>query len=187
MLISFLLWILFTTVKIPKGICSQILNSLAVLNLSFIFFPLLSVFSSDLNWIGLSLAPFLQLCAMSFGGIREVGQHHWPKPPPNKEGQTQFGWHGQNMFSPRLPVSAERTGGRGRSTSQRNNLASLMWKGYVINSSICSLLTWGFQRASCWEGRAGHNALACHNIEKNSKRGKKDHQMLYCLCRFPHN
>lgn len=76
-------------------------------------------------------------------GIGEVGQQWWPRPVRKEKARFCLGGTDKTCFQ-RESRSLWSDSKRGRSGSQWNNLATLMWKGKVINSSICSFLTLPF-------------------------------------------
>lgn len=102
-----------------------------------------------------------QLCQEGFGGIGEVGQHHWPRLLNKGEARLSLGGmegerggkerrrrgrkKGKKCFTnERWSLWREQWKGVGQ-VPHENNIAALMWKGKVINSSICSLLTRPFR------------------------------------------
>lgn len=159
---------------------------------SFIFNPkknLFTFFSSHslssaqicLNWV----FSFHRLCVRRF--CRNRGG--WPtvvtQDSQKGEGQTQFGWHRQNMFSKTVSVSVEeqREGAEWVSVKQSRyfNVKRQSYKFIYLLSPDPS-----FHSIPCWDGWVRHNALACHNIEKNWNQGERPPDALLSL-QFPHN
>lgn len=131
----------------------------------FLFAGFLVAVYSSACWFVSLFSFLLGLCHEPWGN-----RGGWPtlltQAPPNRQGQTQFGWHGQNMFSERVLVSVEgqREGAEWVLLEQSRlfNVKRQSYKFIYLLSPDPA-----FQRVSCWVGRFRHNALACHNIEKN--------------------
>jgi len=96
-----------------------------------------------LNWVS---SLFTGSVLGGFAGIGEVGQQWWPRTLRKGKARLSLGGTDKTSFQ-RQSRSLWRNSERGRSGSQWNNLATLMWKGKVINSSICSLLTLPFTQS----------------------------------------
>lgn len=79
-------------------------------------------------------------------GIGEVGQQWWPRPVRKEKARFCLGGTDKTCFQ-RESRSLWSDSKRGRSGSQWNNPSTLMWKGKVINSSICSFLTLPFTKS----------------------------------------
>lgn len=82
-----------------------------------------------------------------------------------------------------LRISGGLWGGTAEGGGADNDPAPPAWKAKVINSSICSLLTSALRRLSArsLDSPTIHQPVT---ILRKTWRGKKDEQMLYCLCNF---
>lgn len=142
-----------------------------------------SFFSTDMPEPG--LFSFHRLCVRRF--CRNRGG--WPtmvtQASQKGEGQTQFGWHRQNMFSERVSVSVEGQweGAEWVPVKQSRyfNVKRQSYKFIYLLSPDPA-----FHSIPCWDGWVRHNALACHNIEKNWNQEERPPDALLSL-QFPHN
>lgn len=132
--------------KNSQNFCLLLLSALRSFERAFMQRMASTIFPPSLSSAQRYLARSLSFSLSVLGGlagIGEVGQQWWPRPVRKEKARFCLGGTDKTCFQ-RESRSLWSDSKRGRSGSQWNNLATLMWKGKVINSSICSLLTLPF-------------------------------------------
>lgn len=120
-----------------------------------------------------------------FAGIGEAGQQRWPRPLRKGKARLSLGGTDKTCFqSESRSLWRDSESGRTRVSVKQSRYFNVKRQSYKFIYLLSP--DPAFHSIPCWDGWVRHNALACHNIEKNWNQEERPPDALLSL-QFPHN